>query len=47
MPIKVSRVDRRRLQGVVGTGTSRIQIETASGDVTIIEKSDAAAKPAR
>ena len=47
MPIKVSRVDRRRLQGVVGTGAARVQVETASGDVTIIEKSDAAVKPAR
>ena len=47
MPIKVSRVDRRRLQGVVGTGIARVNVETASGDVTIIEKTDAAAKPAR
>jgi DUF4097 and DUF4098 domain-containing protein YvlB len=47
MPIKVSRVDRRRLQGVVGTGTARVTVETASGDVSIIEKSDAAVKPAR
>jgi DUF4097 and DUF4098 domain-containing protein YvlB len=47
MPIKVSRVDRRRLQGVVGTGSARVVVETASGDVTIIEKSDAAVNPAR
>ena len=47
MPIRVSRVDRKRLQGVVGTGTARVKVETASGDVTIIEKSDAAVKPAR
>jgi hypothetical protein len=47
MPIKVNRVDRRRLQGVVGTGTARIKVETASGDVSIIEKSDAAVRPAR
>jgi DUF4097 and DUF4098 domain-containing protein YvlB len=45
MPIKVSRVDRRRLQGVVGTGASKVQVETASGDVSIVEKSDAAVKP--
>jgi DUF4097 and DUF4098 domain-containing protein YvlB len=47
MPIKVSRVDRRRLRGVVGTGAARIEIETASGDVTIVEKNDAARKPER
>ena len=47
MPIKVSRIDRRRLRGVVGTGEARIQIETASGDVSIVEQSDAAVKPAR
>lgn len=47
MPIKVSRVDRRRLQGVVGTGASKLQVETASGDVTIVEKSDAALKQSR
>lgn len=47
MPIKVSRVDRRRLQGVVGTGSARVQVETASGDVTIVEKGDAAVKPSR
>lgn len=47
MPIKVSRVDRRRLQGVVGSGVARVDVETASGDVSIIEKSDAAVKPAR
>jgi hypothetical protein len=44
MPIKVSRVDRRRLQGVVGSGSSKLNVETASGDVTIVEKSDAAIK---
>jgi DUF4097 and DUF4098 domain-containing protein YvlB len=47
MPIRVSRVDRRRLQGVVGSGSSQVKIETASGDVSIVEKSDAAVKPAR
>jgi len=47
MPIKVSRVDRRRLQGVVGSGTAKVQIETASGDVSIVEKSDAAVKTSR
>lgn len=44
MPIKVSRVDRRRLQGVVGSGTAKVEVDTASGDVTIVEKSDAAIK---
>jgi hypothetical protein len=47
MPIKVSRVDRRRLQGVVGSGVARIEIETASGDINILETNDAATKPAR
>jgi len=47
MPIKVSRVDRRRLTGVVGTGASKLQVDTASGDVTIVEKSDAAVKQSR
>ena len=47
MPIKVSRVDRRRLQGVVGSGTAKVQIQTASGDVSIVEKSDAAVKTSR
>jgi hypothetical protein len=44
MPIKVSRVDRRRLQGVVGTGSAKLQVETASGDVSIVEKNDATVK---
>jgi DUF4097 and DUF4098 domain-containing protein YvlB len=44
MPIKLSKVDRRRLQGVVGTGAAKLQVETASGDVSIVEKSDAAKK---
>jgi DUF4097 and DUF4098 domain-containing protein YvlB len=47
MPIKVNRVDRRRLQGVVGSGLARIEIDTASGDVSIMENNDAATKPAR
>jgi DUF4097 and DUF4098 domain-containing protein YvlB len=47
MPIKVSRVDRRRLQGVVGSGVARIEIETASGDISIMEKNDAATRPVR
>lgn len=47
MPIKVSRVDRRRLQGVVGSGSAKLQVETASGDVSIVEKTDAAVKPSR
>ncbi|HEU4365968.1 MAG TPA: DUF4097 family beta strand repeat-containing protein, partial [Candidatus Krumholzibacteria bacterium] len=44
LPIKVSRVDRRRLQGVVGSGAARVDIETASGDVTILERSESASK---
>lgn len=44
LPIKVSRVDRRRLQGVVGKGGASVDIETASGDVTIVERDEAALK---
>jgi len=44
MPIKVSRVDRRRLQGVVGSGAASLSVETASGDISIVEKSEAAFK---
>ncbi len=42
LPIKVMRADRRRLQGVVGSGVARADIETASGDVTITERAEAA-----
>jgi DUF4097 and DUF4098 domain-containing protein YvlB len=42
LPIKVTRADRRRLQGVVGSGAARVDIETASGDVTITERAEAA-----
>jgi hypothetical protein len=44
LPIKVSRVDRRRLQGVVGSGAARVEIATASGDVTILERNESAQK---
>jgi hypothetical protein len=47
LPIKVSRVDRRRLQGVVASGAARVDIETASGDVTILERNESASKEAR
>lgn len=47
LPIKVSRVDRRRLQGVVASGVARVDIETASGDVTILERSVSASKRER
>ncbi|MDH4036387.1 MAG: DUF4097 domain-containing protein [Candidatus Krumholzibacteria bacterium] len=47
LPIKVSRVDRRRLQGVVGSGAARVEIETASGDVTIVEQGESASKSGR
>lgn len=47
LPIRVSRVDRRRLQGTVGTATAQITIETASGDVGISEKNEAATKTER
>lgn len=42
LPIKVTRADRRRLQGVVGSGAARVDVETASGDVTITERAEAA-----
>jgi len=42
LPIKVTRVDRRRLQGTVAAGTALVEIETASGDVGILEQSEAA-----
>ncbi len=42
LPIKVRRVDRRRLQGVVGSGAARVDVETASGDVTVTERAEAA-----
>jgi len=38
MPIKVYTISRSNLRGVVGSGQSRVIIETASGDVKIIEK---------
>ncbi len=44
LPIKVSRVDRRRLQGIVGSGAARVDIETASGDVSIMEQGESARK---
>jgi hypothetical protein len=42
LPIRVTRADRRRLQGVVGSGAARVDIETASGDITITESNQAA-----
>jgi DUF4097 and DUF4098 domain-containing protein YvlB len=44
LPIRVTRVDRRRLQGVVGSGAASLEIETSSGDVMILERSEAASK---
>lgn len=44
LPIKVSRVDRRRLQGVVASGAANLAIETASGNVTIMERDQSARK---
>jgi len=37
LAIKVEEINRRRLKGIVGTGKSKLIIETASGDVTIAE----------
>jgi DUF4097 and DUF4098 domain-containing protein YvlB len=42
LPIKVTRADRRRLQGVVGSGAARVDVETASGDITVTERAEAA-----
>ncbi len=42
LPIKVTRADRRRLQGTVGSGAARLDVETASGDITITERAEAA-----
>jgi DUF4097 and DUF4098 domain-containing protein YvlB len=42
LPIKVTRADRRRLQGIVASGAARLDIETASGDVTVTERAEAA-----
>jgi hypothetical protein len=38
MAIKVDKITRRQLRGIVGSGKSRVVIETASGDVKISEK---------
>lgn len=40
MAIDVKEIDRRRLRGVVGTGKSRVMIETASGNVKIVERKE-------
>lgn len=37
---KLDEISRRKLKGVVGNGKSRVVIETASGDVSIIERRD-------
>lgn len=44
MDIKVDKISRRELRGVVGSGASKIMIETASGDVSIIERSSASVR---
>jgi DUF4097 and DUF4098 domain-containing protein YvlB len=38
---KLDQISRRRLKGVVGNGKSRVVIETASGNVSIIERTNA------
>lgn len=38
LPIKLDAISRQRLKGIVGSGASRVIIETASGDVSIAEK---------
>jgi DUF4097 and DUF4098 domain-containing protein YvlB len=37
---KLDQISRRKLKGVVGNGKSRVIIETASGDVSIIERTN-------
>jgi len=44
IPIKLEEITRRRLRGIVGTGKSRVVIETASGDVRVFEKKSAGKK---
>jgi DUF4097 and DUF4098 domain-containing protein YvlB len=41
---KLEQVSRRKLKGIVGNGKSRVMIETASGNVSIIERADEAKK---
>ncbi|MDH3197657.1 MAG: DUF4097 family beta strand repeat-containing protein [Candidatus Krumholzibacteria bacterium] len=38
MAIRLDKITRRELRGIVGSGSAHIVIETASGDVTIVEK---------
>jgi DUF4097 and DUF4098 domain-containing protein YvlB len=38
MAIRLDKISRRELRGIVGSGSARIVIETASGDVTIVEE---------
>jgi hypothetical protein len=42
MAIHVDKINRRKLMGRVGSGSSRVTIETASGNVTIREKANGA-----
>jgi len=44
MAIKVDKISRRELRGIVGTGASRVMIETARGDVSIVERAEDASK---
>lgn len=37
LPIKITRVDRNRIAGIVRKGVSKVLLETASGDITIEE----------
>jgi DUF4097 and DUF4098 domain-containing protein YvlB len=40
LDIKLDRITRRTLKGVVGSGKSRVVIETASGNVSIVERAE-------
>jgi DUF4097 and DUF4098 domain-containing protein YvlB len=41
---QLDQISRRKLKGIVGNGKSRVVIETASGDVSIIEQAEKAEK---
>jgi hypothetical protein len=44
LDIELDKITRRTLKGVVGSGRSRVIIETASGDVSIVERTEKSEK---
>ena len=40
LPIKITKVDRNRITGVVREGESKVLLETASGDITVEESGE-------